>query len=90
MIKVVKVVELKALPGHRLWVKFSDGTQGTRDYSDLIGAGGKMLEPLKDQFFFERGFLSFGIPTWPNGVDFDAVNLQIELRESGALEGVAA
>jgi hypothetical protein len=90
MTKLVKVVELKALPGHRLWVKFSDGSEGTRDYSDVIKDGGNLLTPLHDQTYFEKVFLSFGIPTWPNGLDFDAVNLRVELLESGSLNVVAA
>jgi Protein of unknown function (DUF2442) len=90
MIKMVKVVELKPLDGHRLWVKFSDGTEGTRDYSDLIAKGGPVIEPLRDQALFDKVFISFGVPSWPNGFDVDAINLQMELQERGALSHKAA
>lgn len=90
MINMVKVVELKPLDGHRLWVKFSDGTEGTRDYTDLIARGGPAIEPLRDQAVFNKVFISFGVPSWPNGFDVDAINLQMELRERGALSHAAA
>ena len=90
MINMVKVVELKPLEGHRLWVKFSDGSEGTRDYSDLIAKGGPVIEPLRDPEVFNKVFISFGVPSWPNGFDVDAINLQMELRERGALSHEAA
>ena len=31
MINMVKVVKLTPLDGYRLWVRFSDGTEGVRD-----------------------------------------------------------
>jgi Protein of unknown function (DUF2442) len=90
MINMVKVVELKPLEGHRLWVRFSDGTEGTRDYTDLITKGGPAIEPLRDQAVFNKVFISFGVPSWPNGFDVDAINLQIELRDKGLLSQAAA
>ncbi len=90
MINFVKVVQLKAQDGYRLWVRFSDGTEGVRDYSDMIGEGGPMVEPLRDQAVFNKVFISYGVPSWPNGFDVDAINLQMELRERGALSHAAA
>lgn len=90
MITLVKVVKLKAMDNYKLWVRFSDGTEGVRDYSDMIAESGEMVKPLEDQAFFKRAFVSFGVPTWPNGFDVDAINLQMELRECGALSRVAA
>jgi hypothetical protein len=90
VIKTVQVVELKPQENYLLWVKFSDGSNGVRDYADMIAAGGPMIEPLRDNAFFDSVFLSFGVPTWPNGFDFDAINLQNELKELGELRGQAA
>ena len=90
MIEIVKVVNLKALAGHRLWVKFSDGSEGIRDYSDLISEGGTMVEPLRDQSFFDKVYISFGVPSWPNGFDVDAINLHLELQAANALTNAAA
>ena len=90
MINFVKVVQLKPQDGYRLWVRFSDGTEGVRDYSDMIEEGGPMVEPLRDQAVFNKVFISYGVPSWPNGFDVDAINLQMELRERGALGHAAA
>lgn len=90
MIKMVKVTELKPLNNFRLWLKFSDGSEGIRDYSDMIQEGGQMIEPLQDQAFFNRVFISFGVPSWPNGYDVDAIALYQELEEAGLLTQVVA
>ena len=90
MIEIVKVVALKAVGDCSLWLRFSDGQEGVRDFSDILAQGGPMVEPLRDPAMFRRAFLSFGVPSWPNGLDFDAINLHRELEEAGALERVAA
>jgi Protein of unknown function (DUF2442) len=90
MINMVKVVKVNPLEGHRLWVQFSDGTEGVRDYTDLLTKGGPAIEPLRDQAIFNKVFISFGVPSWPNGFDVDAINLQMELRERGALSHAVA
>jgi len=90
MINMVKVVKLIPLDGYRLWVKFSDGSEGVRDYSDMIAEGGTMVEPLRDQSFFKKAYISFGVPSWPNGFDVDAINLQMELKKANALTHAAA
>ena len=90
MIKMVKVVKLEPLDGFRLWLRFSDGSEGIRDYSDMIAEGGPMVEPLRDPLFFDKVFISFGVPSWPNGYDVDAINLHMELRDVNALTQAAA
>ena len=37
---MVDVLRLKALESHRLWVRFSDGSEGVRDFSDILAEGG--------------------------------------------------
>jgi len=49
-----------------------------------------MVEPLRDPAMFRRAFLSFGVPSWPNGFDLDAINLHMEVGRAGALSRVAA
>ncbi|HEX4081308.1 MAG TPA: DUF2442 domain-containing protein [Rhizomicrobium sp.] len=78
------------MAGHRLWLRFSDGSEGVRDFTGLIGKGGEMVEPLKDQRYFERVFVEMGAPTWPNGFDLDPINLYMELRDAGMLMRTAA
>jgi hypothetical protein len=90
MIEIVKVVAVKPLDDHSLWLRFSEGSEGVRDCSDILAEGGPMVEPLRDPAFFNRVFLSFGVPTWPNGFDLDAIALHMELKEAGLLSATAA
>src|ERR1700730_9069221 len=87
---MVDVLRLRALDGHRLWLRFTDGSEGVRDFSDILAAGGPMVEPLKAPDYFSRAFVEMGAPTWPNGFDVDPINLYMELRDAGALTRVAA
>ena len=34
-----KPVDVKALPGHKIWLRFADGTEGEADLSHLAGRG---------------------------------------------------
>jgi hypothetical protein len=83
---MVDVLRLRALDGLRLWVRFTDGSEGVRDFADILAKGGPMVEPLKSPEFFARAFVESGVPTWPNGFDIDAINLYMELRDSGAFQ----
>ena len=56
----------------------------------MIAEGGPMVEPLRDQTFFKKAYISFGVPSWPNGFDVDAINLQMELKKANALTHAAA
>ena len=89
-IPMVDVLRLRALDGYRLWLRFTDGSEGVRDLSDLIAGGGSMVEPLKAPDYFARVFVEMGAPTWPNGFDLDPINLYMQLRDSGALTRSAA
>jgi len=87
---MVDVIRLRPMDGRRLWLRFSDGSEGVRDMSDIIASGGPMVEPLKAPDYFARVFVEMGAPTWPNGFDLDPINLYIELRDTGALTRTAA
>lgn len=82
---LVTVLGLRALDGDRLWVSFADGSEGVRDFSDILTAAGPMAEPLKALDYFARAFVKMGAPTWPNGFDVDPLNLYMQLRGAGAL-----
>ena len=86
---MVDVLRMRALDGHRLWLRFTDGSEGVRDVSDILAAGGPMVEPLRAPDYFARAFVEMGAPTWPNGFDLDPINLYMELRDTGALSSVA-
>jgi hypothetical protein len=44
-----------------------------------------MVEPLRDPSFFKSVFISFGVPSWPNGFEVDAIALHMELEKAGSL-----
>jgi hypothetical protein len=90
MLELVDVVEITPRGGYRLAIRFSDGTEGERDFSDLIAQGGEMVEPLRDAAFFARVFLDDGILTWPNGFDLDAIALHMDMKQRGLLHRTAA
>jgi hypothetical protein len=90
MIALVKVVEAKALGERRLWLRFSDGREGVRDFTDILAEGGPMVEPLRDPTFFARVFVEYGVPAWPNGFDVDAIALHREMEAAGLLSEPAA
>jgi hypothetical protein len=90
MIEIVHVVKVDRLGGYRLRLRFSDGTEGERDFSDMIGEGGEMVEPLRDPAFFSRIFIECGVLAWPNGFDIDSIALHMEMRERGLLRRSAA
>lgn len=90
MIALVKVVEAKALGERRLWLRFSDGREGVRDFTDILTEGGPMVEPLRDPTFFARVFVEYGVPAWPNGFDIDAIALHQEMKSAGLLSEPAA
>jgi hypothetical protein len=88
MIDIVKVVKVDPIGDHRLRILFSDGTEGDRDFSDIIAEGGTMVEALKDRAFFARVFIELGTLTWPNGFDLDHIALHDEMQAAGALRRV--
>lgn len=89
-LELIDVVRVEPRGGYRLAFVFSDGTQGERDFADLIAEGGEMVEPLRDPAFFARVFLDDGVPTWPNGFDLDAIALHQDMKAAGLLRAPAA
>ena len=87
---MVDVLRLRPLEGYRVWLRFTDGSEGVRDLSSVIAKGGPMVEPLNDPAYFARVFVEMGAPTWPNGFDLDPINLYMEMRKAGELTQVAA
>ena len=66
--KFLHIEEAKYLDGHRVWLKFSDGTEGQVDLGNELH--GPIFEPLKDPVFFQNFKLEGHTLTWPNGADF--------------------
>ena len=90
MIEYVDVVALKPLGGYKVWVRFSNGKEGVRDFSAMVADGGEMTEALKDEAVFRGVHIRHGVPSWPNGFDIDATNLHMEMEEANLLSSSAA
>ena len=71
------VVEVRAEPDLRLFVRFKDGLTGQVQLrrNDLTG----VLAPLLDPRFFERAFIDDGAVAWPGEIDLapDAMYAQV-------------
>jgi hypothetical protein len=87
---LTKIARIEKLGGFRLRVRFTDGTEGVHDFSALVSESGPMLEPLREEVYFNRVFLEFGAPTWPNGFDIAPEWLHREMEAAGELTRAAA
>ncbi len=75
-----KLTEAQYKGEYRIWLKFSDATQGEVDLiSELWG---EMFEPLKDKKLFTQFTVHRELETlvWPNGADFAPEFLYRKLR----------
>jgi hypothetical protein len=84
------VIEVRPAGPFKLFIRFSDGTEGERDFTDFLRQDGPMLEPLRDPAYFARVFIEFGALTWPNGFDWDPDALHDEMQQMGLLRATAA
>ena len=51
-------IAVKALPGCRLWIRYSDGVEGTLDLSDLVRKG--VFAAWEDEQEFEKVHIGYG------------------------------
>jgi hypothetical protein len=82
---LTNVIHVEPRGGYRLFFQFSDGTEGERDFSQMVKSKGPMVQPLKDPAYFARVFLDFGAPTWPNGFDMAPDALHEDMHQAGQL-----
>lgn len=86
---LIKVTKAELIGGYRLRLRFSDGSIGERDFTDVVNGNGPMLEPLRDPRYFTRVFIDYGTPTWPNGYDLAPNALYAEMSDAGLLRHAA-
>ena len=82
---MIEVIGIDRLGAFRLEVRFSDSSFGEHDFAGMVAEPGPMLEPLRDASYFDRVFLEFGAPTWPNGFDIAPEWLRREMANAGEL-----
>jgi hypothetical protein len=81
---MVKLLEARAVGGYQLWVRFSDGTEGTVDLADQLQ--GPVFEPLREESFFAAARFDpeVGTVVWPNGADLAPEFLYARLKAAAA------
>jgi hypothetical protein len=79
---IPRIIEVKALDEHKLWLRFADGITGTVDLSAELW--GPMFEPLKDRALFARASVhpELHTVTWPNGADLSPEFLYKQAAQS--------
>jgi len=87
---LTKITKLEKLGGFRLRVRFSDGSEGVHDFSDMVQETGPLMEPLREPDYFARVFLESRAPTWPNGFDISPEWLRRQMAAAGELTQAAA
>ena len=73
-----KLLEVKALPDYKLWLRYTDGTVGEVDLSDFAGRG--VFKLWDDYSVFEKVYIGEqGQVAWSNELDLcpDALYLRL-------------
>ena len=74
-----RVTQVKPRPGYRLWLKYTDGSEGVVDLRHLVGQG--VFSSWTDPAAFEAVRVSdHGAPEWPGGIDLCPDALYMDIR----------
>ena len=77
---MIWVTEAKALPDFRLWVRFSDGTEGEIDLKDFIARDVRpVVTALRDPLVFSALRVDMDTVVWDNGFDLAPEFLHAQL-----------
>lgn len=68
---MVRITQVEPLSGHRVSLRFTDGSAGVVDLSHLVGRG--PFEAWRDETFFRMVAVDPRTKTvcWPGGIDLD-------------------
>jgi hypothetical protein len=79
-----KVIEVRPLPGHRVAVRFADGSRGEVDVSKIIfGPTPEVFERLRDPTRFGEVGIDHGAVVWPGELDLAPDAMYDEIKASG-------
>lgn len=75
------IIQAKAFDDYKVWIKFSDGVEGTVDLSDLVGKG--IFSRWLDKNYFMSVFVDPESHTiaWPDGIDLCPDELYAEITQ---------
>lgn len=77
---MIKVIEAKYLGDFQIDVIFSDGKEGVFDGHALLQRTGPLLDPLRDEHYFQRFFIDAGALCWPNGLELSPARMHETCR----------
>ena len=78
---MIWVTEVKALPDYRLWLRFSDGSQGNVDLKKFIFADARpLVSALRDPESFAAVHVELDTVVWSNGFDLAPEFLHTRVR----------
>jgi hypothetical protein len=78
------VIEVNALPNYRLSVRFTDGTRGEVDLSQLIKSeNAGVFAELKDPCLFTKVYLEYGVVMWPGEIDLAPDAMYDAIKQKG-------
>ena len=67
------VLSVRVLDGHRLSLRFDDGSERLFDMAPWLGRPPYL--PLRDPALFARARVEYGTVVWPGGIDIDPETL---------------
>jgi hypothetical protein len=82
-LELVKVVSVRHVRDHVLWLEFSDGLRGEVDLANQLH--GEMFAPLRDPAVFARARVDCGTVAWPSGIDWAPESLHDQVRAAKGL-----
>lgn len=82
---MIKITRATRVQDKVINLEFSDGTQGTFDFSEVLSKETSLTIPLQADEEFQRFFLELGALCWPNGLEFSAGSLHQRLGQAGGL-----
>jgi hypothetical protein len=85
MIETIQIAGLARIGPHRLRIWFCNGLSGEWDFSSLKDRPGPVTRPLAKPEYFDRVMFSPRFLAWPNGFDWCADALYMDMRDAGAL-----
>jgi hypothetical protein len=75
--RLPRLVGVRHVREHVLWLRYSDGVQGEVDLGDALT--GPLLGPLRDVSVFSEARIEHGHLTWPSGADVAPESLRERL-----------
>ena len=86
---MIKLIHVSPVGHSKLALAFSDGSEGYYDFTTLLSRDTVLTIPLRQPQAFSHFFLELGTLCWPNGLEFNAMSLHVEMTQADLLRQVA-